>query len=188
MPLKAMQYAIWVADILFLPIFLLDKSKITSIINILWKLVKRLGFINHILHNKKIMFKGNDYMFSHLLKISLQYRQKAATTSRRESVSLLQAIYNPFYLILCDFSQMLSIKRLYRLRSFLPKIYLLTIFLAASGMLLRMGWTMERSSSRTYSQSSHRISVSCVPPALLLWLRFPLRCVRALVLRGLGCG
>lgn len=56
-----MQFAIQIANILFLPTFLLDKSKITAIIDIFWELIKHLGFDNRILHNRKIMFKS-DYI------------------------------------------------------------------------------------------------------------------------------
>lgn len=59
MLLKIMQYAIKMVDILLLSIFLLDKLKFFSTINIFWEFIKYLGFKNYILHNKKTIFKDN---------------------------------------------------------------------------------------------------------------------------------
>lgn len=54
-----MQCIIQIVNILLLLIFSFDKSKITSTIKIFQEFIKRLGLDNHILYNKKIIFKGN---------------------------------------------------------------------------------------------------------------------------------
>lgn len=69
MLLKAIQYAIQVADILSLPIFSSNKPKINDIINIFWELIKRLGFVYHILHNKKIMFKCDYIIVQNIIQV-----------------------------------------------------------------------------------------------------------------------
>ena len=61
MPLKKMQCAVQAADILPLPTLPHDESKISGTIEILQEIVARLGLDPHILHDKKVMFKG-DYM------------------------------------------------------------------------------------------------------------------------------
>ncbi|MCJ1345659.1 hypothetical protein MMC31_003867 [Peltigera leucophlebia] len=61
MPLKKMQCAVQAADILPLLTLPHDESKISGTIEILQEIVARLGLDPHILHDKKVMFKG-DYM------------------------------------------------------------------------------------------------------------------------------
>lgn len=70
-PLKNIRYLIRKADIIPLPIFPLDKTKISETINILCYLVERLGLEN-IVEDKIVPIKGNYLTIKNLTLVLYQ--------------------------------------------------------------------------------------------------------------------
>ena len=58
-----------------MPTLPFNESKISGTIEILQELVTRLGLDPHILHGKKVMFKG-DYMTVQNITPAISYKQK----------------------------------------------------------------------------------------------------------------